>query len=125
MEKPLMRSLKDSRSGISQTTVCSFVNSFFHVISNSLHIPWALPYHKALRGTIITLGTFSKGCIDAALYAGAAPIGLIDGEKLLDLLMEYAIGVKKSSISLYEIDEEYLSASDTSPGSRGNVEKRD
>ncbi len=41
MEKPLMRSLKDSRSGISQTTVCSFVHAFFHVVSNSLHIPWA------------------------------------------------------------------------------------
>ena len=72
----------------------------------------ALPYHKALRGTIITLGTFSKGCIDAALYVGAAPIGLIDGEKLLDLLIKYDIGVKKRSISLYEIAEEYLRASD-------------
>jgi len=40
MEKPLMRSLKDSRSGTSQTTVCSFVYAFFHVVSNSLHIPW-------------------------------------------------------------------------------------
>jgi hypothetical protein len=40
MEKPLMRSLKDSRSGISQTTGCSFVHVFFHVVSNSLRIPW-------------------------------------------------------------------------------------
>ena len=73
----------------------------------------ALPYYKALRGTIITLGTFSTGCINAALFVGAAPIGLIDGEKLLDLLIKYDIGVKKRSISLYEIDEEYLRASDT------------
>jgi restriction system protein len=73
----------------------------------------ALPYYKALRGTIITLGTFSTGCINAALYAGAAPIDLIDGEKLLDLLINYDIVVKKRSISLYEIDEEYLKASDT------------
>jgi restriction system protein len=72
----------------------------------------ALPYYKALRGTIITLGTFSTGCINAALFVGAAPIGLIDGEKLLDLLIKYDIGVKKRSISLYEIDEEYLRASD-------------
>lgn len=68
----------------------------------------ALPYHKALRGTIITLGTFSAGCIDAALFAGAAPIGLIDGEKLLDLLIKYDIGVKKRPIVLYELDEEYF-----------------
>ncbi len=72
----------------------------------------ALPYYKALRGTIITLGTFSSGCINAALFAGAAPIGLIDGDKLLDLLLKYDIGVKKRSLSLYELDGEYFSASD-------------
>ena len=68
----------------------------------------ALPYYKALRGTIITLGTFSQGCIDAALFVGAAPIGLIDGEKLLDLLIKYEIGVKNRPVSLYEINEEYF-----------------
>ncbi len=68
----------------------------------------ALPYYKALRGTLITLGTFSQGCIDAALYVGAAPIGLIDGEKLLDLLIKYEIGMKNRPVSLYEINEEYF-----------------
>lgn len=68
----------------------------------------SLPFYKALRGSIITLGTFSPGCISAALFAGAAPITLIDGEELLDLLIKYAIGIKKRPIELYEIDEEYL-----------------
>jgi restriction system protein len=31
----------------------------------------ALPYHKAIRGTLITLGNFSKGCAEAALFPGA------------------------------------------------------
>jgi restriction system protein len=31
----------------------------------------ALPYHKALRGTIITTGNFSKGCDEAAFFPGA------------------------------------------------------
>jgi restriction system protein len=74
----------------------------------------ALPYYKALRGTIITLGTFSSGCINAALFVGAAPIGLIDGEKLLDLLIKYEIGIKNRPVSLYEIDEEYLRTNDES-----------
>ncbi len=52
MEKPLMRSLKDSHSGISQTTVCSFVHSFFHVVSNSLHIPWGRP--QGIAPTFLT-----------------------------------------------------------------------
>ncbi len=72
----------------------------------------ALPYHKALRGTIITLSRFSSGCIEAALYPGAAPIGLIDGEKLLDLLFKHDIGLKKRSLDLYELDEEYLTTPD-------------
>lgn len=68
----------------------------------------ALPYHKAIRGTIITLGDFSKGCVDAALFPGAAPIGLIDGEKLLDLLIEHEIGIHKRAVALHEIDTAYL-----------------
>lgn len=64
----------------------------------------ALPYHKALRGTIITLGNFSQGCVDAALFPGAAPIGLINGEKLLDLLIENEIGIQKRTVALHELD---------------------
>lgn len=68
----------------------------------------ALPYHKAIRGTLITVGGFSKGCTDAALYPGAAPIGLIDGEKLLNLLIEHGIGVKKRDVALYEVDGDFF-----------------
>ncbi len=70
----------------------------------------ALPYHKAIRGTIITLGKFSPGCTEAAIFQGAAPIGLIDGQKLLELLMEHEIGIKKRPATLYEIDEEMFMA---------------
>lgn len=66
----------------------------------------ALPYHKAIRGVIITLGNFSKGCKDAAFYAGAAPIGLINGEKLLDLLIEHEVGIRKQAVQLYQLDED-------------------
>lgn len=70
----------------------------------------ALPYHKALRGTIITTGKFSSGCLEAALFPGAAPIGLIDGERLLDLLIEHEIGIRKRPAQLYDIDEEAFAA---------------
>ncbi len=43
----------------------------------------ALPYHKAIRGTIISLGGFAKGAQEGALYLGAAPITLIDGKRSL------------------------------------------
>jgi restriction system protein len=78
----------------------------------------ALPYHKAIRGTLITLGSFSKGCTEAALFPGAAPIGLIDGDKLLELLIEHEIGIQKRPATLYELDEGYFEA----PGEDGLVQ---
>jgi restriction system protein len=72
----------------------------------------ALPYHKAIRGTLITLGKFSSGCTEAAVFPGAAPITLIDGEKLLDLLIEHQIGIRHRPITLYEVDEEFFQALD-------------
>ena len=58
--------------------------------------------------TIITVGGFSEGCKKGALYQGAAPISLIDGERLLDLLIEHRIGVRQRPISLYEVDEAFF-----------------
>jgi restriction system protein len=65
----------------------------------------ALPYHQAIRGTIITLGRFAQGCKDAAIFPGAAPITLIDGDKLMELLLKHGVGVKKRQATLIEIDE--------------------
>lgn len=72
----------------------------------------ALPYHKALRGTIITTGKFSKGCAEAALFPGAAPIGLIDGDRLLDLLFEHRIAVRERSATLFEVDDSFFDEPD-------------
>ncbi len=64
----------------------------------------ALPYHGAIRGSIITLGKFAKGCKDAAIYPGAAPITLIDGNKLIELMVKHEIGLVKRRVDLIEVD---------------------
>ena len=71
----------------------------------------ALPYHKALWGTLIARVHFSKGCAEAALCPGAAPVGLINGEKLLELLVEHGIGIEKRPATLCELDESYSEVS--------------
>ena len=68
----------------------------------------ALHYHQAIRGTIITLGSFSKDCSAAALYPGAAPIGLIDGPKLLELLVKHEVGITNRPLTLHEFDPNYF-----------------
>ena len=63
---------------------------------------------NAVRGTIISTGRFSKGVEEAAFERGAAPITLIDGEKLLDLLIENGIGVSKRPLEYLEFAPEKL-----------------
>jgi restriction system protein len=59
---------------------------------------------NAVRGTIITTGGFSRGTVEAAFERGAAPITLIDGEKLLDLLTQHEVGVTKKVAEYIEFD---------------------
>ncbi|MCO6524604.1 MAG: restriction endonuclease [Candidatus Schmidhempelia sp.] len=80
-------------------------------IQNSINRPiidqlrGALPYHKAIRGTLITTSKFSSGCAEAANYPGAAPITLIDGARLIELLIENGVGIKRNnSLELLSID---------------------
>ena len=65
----------------------------------------ALGYHKAIRGTIITIGGFSAGAEEGAIFAGVAPITLIDGDALLELLVKHKVGVRGlEPIELFEVD---------------------
>lgn len=68
----------------------------------------ALPYFKAIRGTIITLGNFSNECKQMALFPGSPPVGLIDGDRLINLLFEHKIGLKERPATLYELDEDFF-----------------
>ena len=67
---------------------------------------------NAVRGTIVTTSRFSKGTQDAAFATGAAPITLVDGERLLDLLIEHSIGVRKRTVELLEVDTDALASID-------------
>ena len=66
----------------------------------------------AVRGTIITNGDFAKGTREAAFEPGGAPITLINGEKLIDLMIEHKVGVKKKTLEILELDLDSLSARD-------------
>lgn len=68
----------------------------------------ALPYHDAIRGTIISLGSFSGGAQEGALFTRAAPITLIDGKRLLDLCVKFEVGLKRRAVEIYEIDEAFF-----------------
>ncbi|HCU53324.1 MAG TPA: restriction endonuclease [Gammaproteobacteria bacterium] len=58
------------------------------------------------QGLIITTSDFSAGAIKEAAQPDKTPIALMNGEQLVMLLMEYGIGVRRSTPDLFEIDEE-------------------
>ncbi len=75
----------------------------------------AVSRHGCFRGTLITLGRFTRECKEAALLPDLPHVKLINGEHLLKLLSENSIGVSCQSAVLYHIDDEYFSSSsDTS-----------
>jgi restriction system protein len=59
---------------------------------------------EAVRGSIITTGDFARGTNTAAFESGAAPITLINGEKLIDLLIKNEIGIKKREVEIWDVD---------------------
>lgn len=66
---------------------------------------------NAVRGTIVTTSRFAQGTQNAAFATGAAPITLIDGDKLIDLLIEHGIGVRKRTVELLGVDVDAFAAS--------------
>lgn len=63
--------------------------------------------HERL-GCIVTTSDFSKGARDEACRPDKTPIALINGKELMNLMMEYKIGVRCEEIPLYEVCENLL-----------------
>jgi restriction system protein len=117
-------------SGSKGVEVTAFIQSGISTIPEVIHVKRyqsatgrpaldqlreAVARHNCLRGTLITLGRFTRECKEAALAADALPVQLIDSKHLLTLLCENRIGVTLQSVSLYHLDDEYFSSSnDTS-----------
>ena len=58
------------------------------------------------QGMIITTSDFSKGAIDEAERADAIPVALVNGEQLVDLLIEHQLLVKRVPYELINLDLE-------------------
>lgn len=59
---------------------------------------------KAVQGTIITTSGFTREARGVAFDRGVAPITLIDGDTLVQLLITHGIGVKKRNLELWSLD---------------------
>lgn len=64
------------------------------------------------QGCIVTTSDFSAGAREEAGKMDKAPIALIDGKELLNLMLEYQVGVRRKEVPLFEIKENLLDCSD-------------
>jgi restriction system protein len=55
------------------------------------------------QGLIITTSDFSPGARKEAVRANAAPVGLMNGHQLINLLLEHEIGVSRVTLDLFEL----------------------
>jgi hypothetical protein len=60
------------------------------------------------RGLVITTSDFTKEGINEAVAPNKMPVALVNGEKLLDLLLEHEIGVKRESMPVYSLASDYF-----------------
>jgi restriction system protein len=72
------------------------------------------------RGLIITLSDFTSDARQEAAAPDRTPITLVDGDQLLDLLIDNEIGVTSRKVAILELDEEGLFPPEPgpSPGSK-------
>jgi len=62
------------------------------------------------QGLIITTSDFSKGAQQEAERPDATPVGLMNGEQLVALLVEHEIGAKRTPLQLVQVGEDLQDA---------------
>jgi len=60
------------------------------------------------RGLVITTSQYTKDAIQESKAANKMPVSLVDGEKLLSLLIKHGIGLKKETVEVFSVDTEYF-----------------
>lgn len=67
----------------------------------------ALASHNAQHGVFVTSSRFTKEAVEDAARGGK--IALIDGSRLVELMIQYKVGVQvKKSIELVQLDEDFF-----------------
>lgn len=60
------------------------------------------------RGLVITTSDFTKDAITESQAQNKMPVSLVNGDKLIDLLIKYGVGIKKEELFILSIDETYF-----------------
>lgn len=65
---------------------------------------------RADKGLFITTGTFTPAAVKEAIRDGAPPIDLLDGNEFAYKLQELGIGVSRTTVEVFTVDEAWFSS---------------
>jgi len=60
------------------------------------------------RGLVITTSDFTKDAKSESIAPNKMPVALVNGSKLLSLLIKYGVGTKSEKVTLYSLNSEYF-----------------
>lgn len=60
------------------------------------------------RGLVITTSDFTRDGVAEASAPNKMPVALVNGDKLLDLMIKHGVGVRKQEVPVYSLDAEYF-----------------
>jgi restriction system protein len=62
------------------------------------------------QGIFLTTSDFTKAAMEASIKKGAVPIVLLNGESIVDLMIDKEFGVRRKPLQLYDDELESLLA---------------
>ncbi len=60
------------------------------------------------RGLVITTSDFTRDAIEESQAPNKMPVSLVNGVKLIELLIKHEVGIKKQNLTILSIDEGYF-----------------
>ncbi|MEO6993367.1 MAG: restriction endonuclease [Lacunisphaera sp.] len=76
------------------------------------------------RGLVITTSEFTKDGFAEAVASNKMPVALVNGDKLIALLLKHEIGVKKRLMPVYALDSDYFDNAETETEEDENIGKK-
>jgi len=103
-------------SGVIRTELAIQVKRWKHNVQAPIvqQVRGSLGAHE--QGCIVTTSDFSPGAREEACKPDKTPIALIDGKELMNLMMEYQVGVRRKDVPLFEICDNLLTEDEPCEG---------
>jgi restriction system protein len=100
------------QDGISPLSVLIRFHSQTHPLGPDqiLETRRSMDHWSAHRGCLVTTGSFTSEALALSLKEGQKPVSLVHGDHLVELLVQFGLGVQKRFVEVWELDLDGLNS---------------